>query len=190
MISDLPFSIIDTLLSCPCSLNYTPLPLYPSYNTGVDILNNVFYSINRMNNHLVSRKQKTKSTHSKKCIFNNIVRLNNSQLLTTEGPSWSWMYGSWIYNYLCNQCLSPLMLWVRILLRRGVLYTTLYDKVCQWIAAGRWFFSSVSSTNKSDCHNIAQILLKVALNTITLTITTGSNIIWQSIINLGQSIFQ
>jgi len=25
-----------------------------------------------------------------------------------EGPSWSWSYGSWIYNYLCNQCLSPL----------------------------------------------------------------------------------
>jgi hypothetical protein len=24
------------------------------------------------------------------------------------------IYGSWIYNYLCNQCLSPLMLWVRI----------------------------------------------------------------------------
>jgi len=22
--------------------------------------------------------------------------------------------GSWIYNYLCNQCLSPLTLWVRI----------------------------------------------------------------------------
>ena len=29
------------------------------------------------------------------------------------GPSWSWLYGSWIYNYLCNQCLSPLKLWVR-----------------------------------------------------------------------------
>jgi len=25
-------------------------------------------------------------------------------------PSWS--YGSWVYNYLCNQCLSPLKLWV------------------------------------------------------------------------------
>jgi len=25
------------------------------------------------------------------------------------------MYGSWIYNYLCNQCLSPLKLWVRTL---------------------------------------------------------------------------
>jgi len=27
--------------------------------------------------------------------------------------SWLWSYGSWIYNYLCNQCLSPLKLWVR-----------------------------------------------------------------------------
>jgi len=24
------------------------------------------------------------------------------------GSSWSWSYGSWIKNYLCNQCLSPL----------------------------------------------------------------------------------
>jgi len=24
------------------------------------------------------------------------------------GPSWSWSYGSWIDNYLCNQCISPL----------------------------------------------------------------------------------
>ena len=34
--------------------------------------------------------------------------------LTIQGPSWPWSYGSWIYNYLCNRCLSPLMLWVRI----------------------------------------------------------------------------
>ena len=26
----------------------------------------------------------------------------------TMGPSLSWSYGSWMYNYLCNQCLSPL----------------------------------------------------------------------------------
>ena len=26
---------------------------------------------------------------------------------TILGPSWLWWYGSWIYNYLCNQCLSP-----------------------------------------------------------------------------------
>jgi len=30
------------------------------------------------------------------------------------GSSWPWSYGSWIYNYLCNQCLSPLKLWDRI----------------------------------------------------------------------------
>jgi len=53
------------------------------------------------------------------------------------GPSWS--YGSWINNYIYNQCLSPLTLWVRILLRRGILDATLCDKVCQRLATGRWF---------------------------------------------------
>jgi len=32
---------------------------------------------------------------------------------TKRGPPWSWSYGSLIYNYLCNQCISPLTLWVR-----------------------------------------------------------------------------
>jgi hypothetical protein len=84
------------------------------------------------------------------------------------GLSWTWSYGSSIYNYLCNQCLSPLTLWVQIPLRRGVFDTTLCDKVCQWLSAGRWF-SPVSSTNKTDLHDITEILLKVSLNTITLT---------------------
>jgi len=30
-------------------------------------------------------------------------------ILFNEGPSCTWSYGSWIYNYLCNQYLSPLM---------------------------------------------------------------------------------
>ena len=29
------------------------------------------------------------------------------------GPSWSWSHSCWIYNYLYNQCLSSLKLWVR-----------------------------------------------------------------------------
>jgi len=45
-----------------------------------------------------------------------ITHLVSSNFL--KGPSWSWSYGSWIYNYLCNQCLSPL-LWVRISIRGG-----------------------------------------------------------------------
>jgi hypothetical protein len=30
-----------------------------------------------------------------------------------RGQSWLWSYGSWINNYLCNQYLLPLKLWVR-----------------------------------------------------------------------------
>ena len=43
--------------------------------------------------------------------------------------------------------------------------------------AGRWFSQStlVSSTNKTDHHDITEILLKVALNPITLTLTLQSN---------------
>jgi hypothetical protein len=53
-------------------------------------------------------------------------------------------------------------------LKRGAL-NILCDKVCQWLAAGRWFSpgTPVSSTNITDCHDITEILLKVALNTIT-----------------------
>jgi len=29
-------------------------------------------------------------------------------LVLEKGPSCSWPYCSWIYNYLCIQCLSPL----------------------------------------------------------------------------------
>ena len=56
-------------------------------------------------------------------------------------------------------------------LSRGVLVTTLCDKVCQWLAKDRWFSSGtpVSSTNKTDRQNITEILLKVALNTINQT---------------------
>ena len=85
-----------------------------------------------------------------------------------RGLSWSLSYGTWIHNYLCNQCLSPLTLWVPFLLRRGVLDTTLCDRVCKWLAASRWF-TPVSSTNKTDSHDINKILLKVMLKPLTLT---------------------
>ena len=41
------------------------------------------------------------------------------------------VYGSWVYNYLCNQCLSPLMLCVPTPFEQCVLDTTLCDKVYQ-----------------------------------------------------------
>ena len=86
-----------------------------------------------------------------------------------EGSSWPWSYGNWIYNYLCNHCLSPLMLRARISIKARC--TTLCDKVCQWLAKGHWFSPGppVSSINKTDRHDITEILLKVVLNTIKQT---------------------
>jgi hypothetical protein len=51
----------------------------------------------------------------------------------------------------------------------GVLDRTFYDQVCQWLAEGRWFSSDIplSSSNKTDHHDIAEILLKVTLSSIT-----------------------
>jgi hypothetical protein len=60
-------------------------------------------------------------------------------------------------------------MWVRISFRARC--TTLCDKVCQWLATGRWFSPGhpVSSNNKTHRHDITEILLKVALNTIKQT---------------------
>ena len=82
-----------------------------------------------------------------------------------------------LYNCICNQCLSPLTLWVWIPLRRGVLNTTLCDKVCHWLATGRWFSPGppVSPTNKTNRHDVTEILLKVALNSIILTLYCPRN---------------
>jgi hypothetical protein len=84
-----------------------------------------------------------------------------------RGPSWLWSDGSW--NYLCHQCISPPMWWVRISIRARC--TPLCDKVDQWLATGRCFFPGppVSSTNKTDRHDITQILLNLPLNTIKQT---------------------
>ena len=97
--------------------------------------------------------------------------INHVELtVTSEGPLWSWSYSSWNYNYLNNQCLSPLKLQVQIPLRWDVL-----DKVIKfvsdlWQVSGFLWVLLISSTNKTDCHDIKEILLKVVLNTIPLTL--------------------
>jgi uncharacterized surface protein with fasciclin (FAS1) repeats len=50
------------------------------------------------------------------------------------------------------------------------------DKVCQWLMAGQCFFPStlVSSTSKTARHDTTEILLKMALNTITLNSLTST----------------
>ena len=69
-----------------------------------------------------------------------------------------------INNYLCNQCLSQLK--VRIPLMARCTRKTLCEKVCQWLATGRWFSPDnlVSSTNTTDRHDITEILFNNHLN--------------------------
>jgi hypothetical protein len=67
-----------------------------------------------------------------RCIFNTTF-----YLLASKRPSWPWSYGNWIYNCLCNQYLSPLILWGRISIRARCL--TLCDKVCQLLPTVQWY---------------------------------------------------
>jgi hypothetical protein len=65
---------------------------------------------------------------------------------------WShWKYRTTINIYL--------MIWF--------VYTSC-DQVCQWLATGRWLSlgTPISPANKTDRHDITEILLKVALNAI------------------------
>jgi hypothetical protein len=60
---------------------------------------------------------------------------------------------------------------------RGVLDTTLCNKVCQWLGS-RQRFSPVSSNNKTEYHDITEKLMKVALNSIIITLESSRNIVF------------
>ena len=97
--------------------------------------------------------------------------------LSSKGLSWSLSYGSWIYNYLCNQCLLPLKFELESHSCRGVLDAPLCDKVCQWFPICRWFSTCnpVFPNNKTNSNDITEVLLKMALNIMTLNSNTDSD---------------
>jgi hypothetical protein len=82
--------------------------------------------------------------------------------------------------------LIPLTLWVRIPLRRDVLHATLCDKACQWLVTCRRFSfgTPVSSTNKTDRHDITEMLLQVTLNSILILLLLSNLLEWTLIIKL------
>jgi hypothetical protein len=71
-----------------------------------------------------------------------------------------------IYNYLCNQCLSPLTLWVWIPLRQGVHDTTKFVSDLQQVSGFLHVLRFPPSIKLTQ--DISEILLKVVLNTRTL----------------------
>ena len=88
--------------------------------------------VKRTNNDLQNSTQKIKDWATQ-------TLLKNSLLVFTiyfRESLWPCLYGSWNYNYLWNQCLSSLTLWVRIPPRRDVLFTRLCDEICQWFSLG------------------------------------------------------
>ena len=102
------------------------------------------------------------------CEFGVLVYLHLFFSTCYKDPSLSWSYVSWIFNYLCNQFPLPLKLWVRIPLRQDVPHVTLCYKVCPVTC---WFSpcTPVSSANKTDRQDIAEIMLKVELCTTIVT---------------------
>jgi hypothetical protein len=74
-----------------------------------------------------------------------------------------YMYKSYLYHDYAYSIITTV---VNSNLSR--LNTTLCDKVCKWFVASQWFSlgTLVSSTNKTDCHDISKILLKVEIKTI------------------------
>ena len=90
-------------------------------------------------------------------IFSYIYMYINKILISMEGLFVLNMHFTRELNL--SHCEFESCLW------QGVLNTTLCDKVCQQPATVRCFFSW-HSTNKTDFHDISEILLKMALNTI------------------------
>jgi hypothetical protein len=81
--------------------------------------------------------------------------------LCNQGPSWR--YGCWIYNYLCNQCLSPLMLRDWIPPWRGVLHTTLCDKVCHDLQQVSGFLRVLMTWNNGISKHLNQLLTDASM---------------------------
>ena len=73
------------------------------------------------------------------------------------------------FKILPRGAVVVVIIWFESRSWQGVLETTLCDKVCQRLMADWWFSPGtlISSTSKTDRHDITEILLKVALNTIT-----------------------
>ena len=88
-----------------------------------------------------------------------------SSLSELWGWSWSGSYSSWICNYMCNQCLNTIKVMSSSNLAHGEVYSIQHYVIqfCGFLLVG----TLVSSTNTTDRNDITEILLKVALNTMT-----------------------
>jgi len=59
------------------------------------------------------------------------VMVFNATYNNISAISWSWLYSSWICNFLCNQYLLQLTLWVRT--RSGGVYSRQHYVNSLWV---------------------------------------------------------
>jgi hypothetical protein len=63
---------------------------------------------------LIKKTHQPTVSHWQTALSHNVDISRVHDLTPIWGLSWSWMYATWIYNCLCNQCLSPQTFRVRI----------------------------------------------------------------------------
>jgi hypothetical protein len=68
-------------------------------------------------------------------------------------------YGSWIYNYLCNQCISSLCGGFESRSWQGVLDITLCDKVCQSMVFSRYFRYTIRISSSGNFYVLTKVWL-------------------------------
>ena len=131
---------------------------------------NNFTNINKTNSHLWPQIIKHIKDHD---ICWGVNRLIGSQPPHPHLDNW----GAWVaqrvrsLDLTTHTCLSPIRLGFAptfVNCKKGCTrLATAIDKAYQLLAQGRWFSpgTPASSTNKTGRHDIAEILLKVALNT-------------------------
>jgi hypothetical protein len=111
-------------------------------------------------------------------ILNKVTGLSQLYTFTYKVPSWWWSHGS------CSQCISPLKLWDSNLVHGEVYskqhYIIKFVSDLRQVGGFLWELR-FPPPNKTDHHDIAKILLKMVLNTLTLAL--HSNIDW---LNWGQ----
>jgi hypothetical protein len=147
--------VIGTDCTCSCKSNYhtitatTALKHWTLYRKDINITNNNVCSFLWLPQTPVSRYNNNRRR-----------RINKHTINKTPGRFTSTRKHD--MKTICS-CSSTTQI---------VYITTLCDTVCQWLVAGRWFSpgAPVSFTNKTDRHDITDILLKVALDTIAITL--------------------
>ena len=98
---------------------------------------------------------------------------------------WSWSHGSWIYNYLCNQHLLPLKLWVPIPFTARC--TISCDKVSQFLTYSITFricyeIHYTSTLYWNHCQRKGHYYDLVWFMVFNATFNNITAILWQSVL--------